>query len=367
MACCVSNAQSQTRRHRTWFLRQSRIVQVLLMSVIALGWYGIYSQMENWANVFVGEVLGVALTTNTGKALSFFLYDVVKILLLLVMMIYVLGWLRAGLNVERIRGILSKMPRLFGYTLGSIFGAITPFCSCSSIPLFLGFTSAGIPLGVTLSFLFTSPMINEVAVVVLWGLLGPKLTLIYIAVGILAGILGGIFMDAVRADRYLADFLKQSIQHNLVQQATRTRPLTFADRHVFAVSETKEIFRRVAKWVVVGVGVGAMIHGFVPEDWIAHYLGSGQWWTVPTAVVLGMPLYTNVTGIIPVMESLLLKGLPVGTTFAFAMASVAASLPEFLMLRQVMKPRLLLLFFGYLAVIFVLVGYLLNALQVYFM
>lgn len=367
MACC-SEQKTQSEDQESWFLTRSLPIRCGIALMIAISWGGVYFNIQEWADILVYEVGDLSRESPLGNALAFFIYDTIKILLLLVMMIYLLAWLRAGLNVEGVRNTLSRLSRFAGYGVGSFFGAVTPFCSCSSIPLFLGFTSAGIPLGVTLAFLITSPIINEVAVVILYGLLGPKLTIAYVLIGLGAGILGGMIMDALKADRWLADFLKQSIQHNLVSDSTASsRKLTFGDRHRFAVRETKDIFRRVAKWVIVGVGVGAAIHGFLPEAWISEHLGSGQWWTVPTAVVMGLPLYTNVTGVIPVMESLLLKGLPVGTTFAFAMASIAGSLPEFLMLRQVMKPQLLALFFGYLIVVFTIVGYLMNALQIYFL
>lgn len=364
MTCCEQKKDHQA--FDSYFLNCSVLTRCVIALTIALLWGGVYLNVQAWADVLVYDVMDLARDSAIGKSLAFFIYDTTKILLLLVMMIYLLAWLRAGLNVQRVRNTLTRLSRFSGYIVGSIFGAVTPFCSCSSIPLFLGFTSAGIPLGVTLAFLITSPIINEVALVILYGLLGPKLTIAYVIVGLGAGILGGVMMDALKADRWLADFLKQSIHHNLVIDATASsQKLTFADRHLFATKETRDIFRRVAKWVVIGVGVGAAIHGFLPENWVSAHLGAGQWWTVPSAVVMGLPLYTNVTGVIPVMESLLLKGLPVGTTFAFAMASIAGSLPEFLMLRQVMKPQLLALFFGYLIVVFTLVGYLMNALQIY--
>ena len=301
-----------------------------------------------------------------GDSVEFFFYDTAKILLLLVLMVYVIAWLRAGMHVERVRNYLMGKGRGVGYFLGAGFGAITPFCSCSSIPLFLGFTTARIPLGITMSFLITSPLINEIAVVLLWGLLGWKFTIIYVVVGMVAGIIGGVFMDAIRAERWLQPFLLEAMKNapqGMDIQPGQAPKIGLMERHTFAYSETSSIFRRVWLWVIVGVGLGALLHGFVPQEWFTENLGAGQWWSVPLAVAVGIPLYTNVTGIIPVMESLLLKGLPLGTTLAFCMSTVAASLPEVLMLKQVMSWKLLAVFLGMLLIIFTLVGWLFNLLH----
>lgn len=326
-------------------------------------WTGCYLVIEPLARLLTQAVPG--LSDRAAAALEFFLYDTAKILLLLLLMVYVIGWLRAGLHVERVRDFLAGRRRVLGYVLGAGFGAITPFCSCSSIPLFLGFTTSGIPLGITLAFLITSPLINEIAVVLLWGLLGWKLTLVYVLAGLGAGIIGGWFMDVLRAERWLQDYLKESIASGAAQRpaGAEQRKMGLRERHLFASGETRSIFRRVWRWVIIGVGLGALLHGYVPEAWFAEHLGAGQWWSVPAAVAVGIPLYTNVTGIVPVMESLLLKGLPVGTTLAFCMSAVAASLPEVLMLRQVMRGKLLALFLGTLLVLFSLLGWLLNAVQ----
>lgn len=331
--------------------------------LILLVWGGLYVSVEPLAALIAFEVLGLDPASGLGEALRFFLYDTAKILLLLVLMVYVLALLRASLNVERVRAFLSGKNRAIGYGAGAFFGAVTPFCSCSSVPLFIGFTMGGIPLGITMSFLITSPIINEVAVVLLWGLLGPETTLLYVAVGLAAGVAGGVLMDALRAERWLQPYLIEALKNKPAPSsaAPLLRP-TLAERHRFAVDETRDIFRRVWKWVVIGVAVGALLHGFVPETWMTEHLGRENVAAVPAAVLLGIPLYTNVTGIVPVMESLLTKGLPLGTTLAFAMSTVAASLPEAMMLQQVMRPKLIALFLGVLVVLFTLVGWTLNAL-----
>lgn len=334
------------------------------LAVLAL-WLCAYASLAPLAHWLTYGLLGAEQGSSLGQALEFFLYDTPKILLLLVLMVYIIGWLRAGIDTDRVREYLKGKGRGIGYVLGAVFGAVTPFCSCSSVPLFIGFTTARIPLGITMSFLITSPIINEVAVVLLWGLLGWKLTLLYVASGLAAGMLGGLLMDALHAERWLQPYLLEEMKRPpvrmLTMQAGRRR-IPFEHRHGFALGETRTIFRRVWKWVIIGVALGAGLHGFVPQEWFAEHLGSGSWWSVPLAVMLGIPLYTNVTGIVPVMESLLLKGLPVGTTLAFCMSTVAASLPELLMLKQVMRMPLLALFAVSLLVLFTLMGWLFNAL-----
>lgn len=306
--------------------------------------------------------------TKLGTSLHFFVEDTTKIFALLVVMIYVIALARASLDLERVRHYIQQKHRLAGYSLGAGFGAITPFCSCSSIPLFLGFTSAGIPLGITMAFLFTSPIINEVAVIMLWSLLGWEFTLVYIAIGMVVGIGGGIILDQLKGERWLKDFAAKAYQQAATtshddEPATAAAKLTLRDRHVFARNELKEIVGRIWKWVIIGVGLGAALHGFVPDGWFAENLGSGQWWSVPVAALAGLPLYSNATGVIPVMESLILKGLPVGTTLAFCMSTVAASFPEFVMLKQVMQWRLLGIIFIILLVNFMVVGWLINLLS----
>lgn len=323
-----------------------------------------FSSFVHFADWLVYHQLGFSPATRLGTAVHFFVEDVTKIFALLVVMIYVVSFLRAAMDVERVRGYLAGQHRFLGYLLGSSFGAITPFCSCSSIPVFLGFTSAGIPVGITMAFLLTSPLINEVAVLLLLGLMGWQFTVIYVLVGMSIGIVGGVLLDLLRAERWLQPFAAKAYQQ--AQQYTgelaveASRALSFQERHAFAKAETKDIFSRVWKWVLIGVGLGAGLHGFVPEGWLESHLGDGQWWSVPAAVVMGIPLYSNATGVIPVMESLLLKGLPVGTTLAFCMSTVAASFPEFILLKQVMQWRLLALIFVILLLSFTVMGWIFN-------
>jgi uncharacterized membrane protein YraQ (UPF0718 family) len=336
--------------------------------------FAIFTRLADW---LVFDLLGLSPASKAGDALHFFVEDTSKIFALLLVMIYLIALVRASLDVERVRDYLAGRHRAYGYGLGALFGAITPFCSCSSIPVFLGFTCAGIPLGITMAFLITSPLINEVAVLLLVSLLGWQFTLTYIAIGMGVGILGGLFLDAIGSERWLQDFAAKALQRGREAQAaeadnldahsletTQGGELTLAQRHQFARDETLEIFGRVWKWVFIGVGLGAALHGFVPEGWIEAHLGDRQWWSVPAAVLLGIPLYSNATGVIPVMESLLVNGLPIGTTLAFCMSTVAASFPEFILLKQVMQWKLLLTLFVLLLSAFTLVGWIFNYLIV---
>ncbi|MDF0534718.1 permease [Shewanella yunxiaonensis] len=324
--------------------------------------FAIFTAFADW---LVYGVLSLNPHSRLGEALHFFVEDTVKIFVLLLLMIYVIALLRASLNVEKVRDYLAGKNRVTGYLLGSAFGAVTPFCSCSSIPAFLGFTSAGIPVGITMAFLITSPLINEVAVLLLVGLLGWQFTVVYVLVGMLVGIVSGAFLDAIHAERWLQSFAAKALQRGQQQTSCGANSqipqrLGWQQRHDFAAAETKEIVGRVWKWVFIGVGLGAALHGFVPDGWVENHLGQGQWWSVPLAVLIGVPLYSNVTGIVPVMESLLQNGLPVGTTLAFCMATVAASFPEFVLLKQVMQWRLLASVFGILLLAFTLIGWLFN-------
>lgn len=343
--------------------RRQKVLYLTIGAITAGAWWLVYSHTLSTAKWLTYDVFGLKAETQLGGAVEFFIYDTAKIFLLLFMMIYVIAWLRSTIRVERVRDFLAGKKRVVGYFMGSGFGAITPFCSCSSIPLFLGFTSARIPLGITMAFLITSPLINEIAVVMLWSLLGWKFTLLYVAAGLLAGIVGGLVMDALKAERWLQPFVlaRMGSSPALANTPSGSAPkLTWEDRHQFAKAETLEIFFRVWKWIIIGVGLGAAIHGLVPETFISENLGDGQWWSVPLAVAMGLPLYTNVTGIIPIMESLLIKGLPIGTTLALCMSTVVVSIPEFVMLKQVMRWQLLLIFAGLMMIIFTLFGWFFN-------
>lgn len=321
------------------------------------------SLFSDFASWLIYSVMGLDPDSKIGASLHFFVDDTTKIFFLIIVMIYFIAILRASLNLEKVRDYLSGKHKLIGYFMGSTFGAVTPFCSCSSIPVFLGFTSAGIPIGITMAFLLTSPIINEVAVILLLSLVGWEITTVYVAIGIFVGVFGGIFLDLIHAERWLQPFALKAYQQaelKVDQGLNASNKLSLKERHQFAKQELFDIFSRIWKWVIIGVGLGAALHGFVPASWFEANLGQGQWWSVPLAVLVGIPLYSNATAVIPVMESLILKGLPLGTTMAFCMSTVAASFPEFVLLKQVMRWKLLATVFIMLLFAFTLVGWLLN-------
>jgi uncharacterized membrane protein YraQ (UPF0718 family) len=319
-----------------------------------------FDQFATWC-VQGLESLGLfSKGSQVESALHFFVMDVTKIFALLLLVIYGMGFLRALVSPEGVRAYVRGKPRWLARIMAILLGAVTPFCSCSSVPLFIGFVEAGIPMGATFAFLIASPMINEVAVLVLAGTIGWKLTLIYVGAGFVVAYLGGIAMELLHAERWVADYVWK-IQ--VGESAPPERPRGFHARHRFALGEVREILGRIWLWVLIGVAVGAIFHGFVPEAWVAAHLGSGSSLaSVPIAVVLGVPLYSNATGVIPIAEALLGKGVPIGTVLALMMSIAALSLPEMLILRKVIHWRALALYASILAVSFTLVGWGINAL-----
>jgi len=310
------------------------------------------------ANLVVYALLGLRPGSALADALHFFVMDTAKIFALLVIIIYVMGLLRALLSPERVREYVRGKPKWLARTLAIVLGAVTPFCSCSSVPLFIGFVEAGIPLGVTFSFLIASPMINEVAAVILVGILGWKLAVLYVAAGLTVAWVGGVVMERFKPERWVEAYVWKIHmgQLQMPQQDTSLR-----GRHRFAVAEVKEIVGRIWKWVLAGIAVGALFHGYVPEAWVAQHLAGDDWYSVPAAVLLGIPLYSNATGVIPVAEAMLGKGVAIGTTLALMMSIAALSLPEMLILRKVIRWPALALYAAVLGVAFTLVGWLFNA------
>jgi hypothetical protein len=304
------------------------------------------------------SLLGLDPASRTGAAVQFFIMDVAKIFVLLVVVIYVMGLLRALVAPEKVRAFVRGRPDWQARGLAVSLGAVTPFCSCSSVPLFIGFVEAGIPLGVTFSFLIASPMINEVAAVILVGVLGWKLAALYVLAGLVVAWLGGLVMQRFRPERWVEDYVWK-IQ--MGETVLLEPDISFMGRHRFALTEVREIIGRIWKWVLIGIGVGALFHGFVPAGWVSEYLGGDKWYTVPAAVILGIPLYSNATGVIPIAEAMLGKGVAVGTTLALMMSVAALSLPELLILRKVIKWQALALFATVLAIAITLVGWGFNA------
>ncbi|WP_078920422.1 MULTISPECIES: permease [Tessaracoccus] len=336
--------------------RSTRTLVAALLGA-SLGWAALYALNEVlWDALFV-SVLGLDLDERIPGAVHFFLYDTSKIFLLLTGMIFLIGMLRTTLRPERVRQFLDGKPLWLSLVLAALFGAITPFCSCSSIPLFIGFVGAGIPLAVTLTFLIASPLVNEVAVVLLADTFGAANTVAYVAAGLTAAIVIGFIFSRLSLDHLVADFVFATPV--AVLQADGRRP-TLHERVEAALEETREIVGRVWKWILIGVGVGAFIHGWVPTEFFATYAGPDNPFAVLLATLAGVPLYANAAGVIPIAEALWSKGMALGTVMSFMMATVALSLPEFILLKQVLKPKLLALFFGSVAVAIVVIGVLFN-------
>lgn len=311
-----------------------------------------FDRLGNW---FAYDLLGLSPEQALGSAVQFFVMDTVKIFVMLVTIIYAMGLFRALLSPEKVRDYVRGKPQWLARSSAVTLGAVTPFCSCSSVPLFIGFVEAGIPLGVTFSFLIASPMINEVAVVILLGILGWELTLMYVAAGLTVAYVGGMIMERFKPERWVEAYVWK------IQMGETTLPqpdTSLGGRHRYAWNEVKEIVGRLWLWVVIGIAVGALFHGYIPEDWVTEHLGGkDNWLAVPGAVLLGVPLYSNATGVIPVAEAMLGKGVAIGTTLAFMMSIATLSLPEMIILRKVIQWPALALYTGVLAVAFMLVGW----------
>lgn len=331
---------------------------VLLGGAAALWWIA-YSNLQASADLLTYDLLGLDANSHLGTSVNFFLYDVPKILLLLSGMIFLITVLQTFMNPERVRELVNKRGEGIGNVFAALFGALTPFCSCSSVPLFIGFVEAGIPLGITFSFLVTSPIMNEVAFVLLLGLFGWKVALLYLASGISIGVISGIILGRMKLERYVEGFV-----YEIKVKGNRPRgldeQLTWAERFERALENTRDIVGKVWLFVMIGIAIGAVIHGFVPEDALTGIMGKGAWWSVPISALLGIPLYSNAAGIIPIVSALLDKGAALGTVLAFMMSVVALSLPEMIILRRVLKPRLIVIFVGVVAASIVITGYLFN-------
>ncbi|RMG66958.1 MAG: permease [Bacteroidetes bacterium] len=318
--------------------------------------------LEHISQWLVYDLLGLQADSHLGAAMSFFFYDTVKIFILLMLISWVMGAVNSYLPVERLRAFLNRH-QLYGleYLMASIFGALTPFCSCSSVPLFIGFVKGGIPLGVTFSFLITSPLVNEVALAMFLGMFGVKVTLIYAVSGILVGTISGRLLSLLRLEPLLSEWVQQLwTQPARVELEKAHRP--FRERIPEITQEAWRIVRGVALYVVIGIAIGAAMHGYVPEAFFARYLNGDQWWAVPLAVVLAVPMYANAAGMVPVIQVFVAKGVPLGTSLAFMMAVVGLSLPEATLLKKVMTLKLIGIFFGLVTLSIISLGFFFNLL-----
>jgi uncharacterized membrane protein YraQ (UPF0718 family) len=325
--------------------------------VVAVLWWVIYNQLVP-VSEWVTSLFPVVRHSHTGEAIAFFVYDVPKVLLLLTAVVFITGVLRSWFSPEKTRAILAGKREIASYPLAALLGVFTPFCSCSSVPLFIGFVSAGVPLGVTFSFLIAGPMVGPVGLGLLYGLVGWQIATIYLVFGFTIATVAGFILGRMGLERYLQDWVRElnaGLMGDLPEES-----LTMVDRLRIGVEQVREIVGKVWIWVLIGIGIGAVIHGYVPEEMMLRIMGGEAWWSVPAAVAVGVPMYTNAAGVIPIVEALLGKGAALGTTLAFMMSVIALSLPELIILKQVLTYRLIAIFVAVVAAGILATGFLFN-------
>lgn len=330
----------------------------LLMGVIGIYlWWTIYRVLPDLSKWLTYNLLPIKEGSHLGSSVEFFFYDTPKVMMLLFLVVFGVGILRSFFTPEKTRAFLSGKSEFAGNIFAALLGIMTPFCSCSAVPLFIGFVTAGVPLGVTFSFLIAAPMVNEIALGLLYGLLGWKVAAIYLGTGLFIAISAGWVIGRLKLENHVEDWVTQANAVNLTMEEEK---LTWNDRFVYGWDAVKEIIGRVWIYVILGIAVGAGIHGFVPEGVMASIMGKDSWWSVPLSVVIGVPMYSNAAGVIPVVEALLGKGAALGSVLAFMMSVIALSLPEMVILRKVLKPKLIGVFVGVVAGGILFVGYLFN-------
>lgn len=322
-----------------------------------------FNWIQHFADWLIYSVFHIDAETHLGIALNFFVYDTLKILILLFIIVFLMGIVNAYLPIEKLKDYLNRK-KLYGleYFFASLFGAITPFCSCSSVPLFIGFVQGGIPLGVTFAFLITSPLVNEVAIAMFIGMFGIKATVIYVASGVLLGTIGGWLLGKFNLEPLLSEWVKKILDNKMQQSEYEEEKLSFQQRLPGITRGAWDIVKGVLLYVIIGIAIGAAMHGYVPENFFGTYLGGGQWWTVPLAVVVAVPMYANAAGIVPVIQVFVAKGVPLGTAIAFMMATVGLSIPEATLLKKVMSLKMIAIYFGVVTFFIIFSGFLFNVL-----
>lgn len=334
-----------------------RLIALIVAGLIA--WGILYYWLEPVANYITYQLFNLPSSSMLGSSIAFFLYDAPKVFLLLALIIFAVGIVRSFFTPERTRSILAGKKEYLGNILASMLGVVTPFCSCSAVPLFIGFVEAGVPLGVTFSFLIAAPVINEVAVVLLFGLFGWKIAAIYVVTGLVIACIAGWIIGKLKLERYIEKWV---FEMNAVAGTLEEERLTFEDRIKYGAAAVKDIVGKVWPYVLGGIAVGAAIHGYVPEGFMASFMGKDAWWSVPAAVILGIPMYSNAAGMIPVVQALMEKGAALGTVLAFMMAVIALSLPEMIILKKVLRWQLIGIFIAVVAAGIIIIGYLFNIL-----
>jgi uncharacterized membrane protein YraQ (UPF0718 family) len=345
-------ATTLLERSQQWPGQHPR-VSLLLAAVL---WWALYRSLAPVSEALVAA-LPVQRDSHFGSALQFFLYDTPKVLLLLAGIVFAMGMVNSYFTPERTRALLAGRAEGAANVMAASLGVVTPFCSCSAVPLFIGFVQAGVPLGVTFSFLISAPMVNEVALALLFGLFGWKIAVLYLGLGLSVAVVAGWVIGRLKMERHLEDWVRDMPK---VQAAAGADALTLAERIDAGLASVREIVGKVWPYIVAGIAIGAAIHGWVPEDFMASFMGRDAWWSVPLAVLIGVPMYTNAAGIIPIVQALLAKGAALGTVLAFMMSVIALSLPEMIILRKVLKPRLIATFVGVVAAGILAVGFVFN-------
>ncbi len=340
--------------------RRTRFSRPLALGIGLAGlvlWYVVYRQLEPFSHYFAYTLLGLRRGSHLGEAVQFFVYDGPKVMLLLTLIVFVIGMIRSFFTQERTRRYLAGRRESAGNVMAALLGIVTPFCSCSAVPLFLGFVQAGVPLGVTFSFLIAAPMVNEIALVLLYGLLGWKVAAIYLVSGLLIAIVAGWVIGRLGLENWIEDWVRELRAGEAIVMEEK---LSWSDRVDRGREAVRDIVGKVWIYVLAGIGVGALIHGFVPENLMASIMGRDAWWSVPAAVLVGIPMYSNAAGIVPVVEALLGKGAALGTVLAFMMSVIALSLPEMVILRKVLKPKLIAVFIAVVGSGILFTGFLFN-------
>jgi uncharacterized protein len=341
---------------------RSKLVYLFSGTVLLAAWWFVYENLLPVAKFLTYHVLQLSEGTHFGSTVEFFIFEVPKVLLLLTLIVFFVGIIRSFFTPERTRRILAGNRESVGHVLAGALGVVTPFCSCSAVPLFMGFLTAGVPLGVTFSFLVSAPMVNEVALVLLFGLFGWKVAGLYMATGLTIALITGVIIGRLHMEKYLEDWvIELTADKSAVGQISiEEEHLTWKERIGFGIDAVRDIVLKVWPYVAIGIAVGAGIHGYVPENFLAGIMGKEAWWAVPVAVLIGVPMYSNAAGVIPIVQALLSKGAAFGTVLAFMMAVIAISTPEAIILRKVLKPRLIAVFIGVVTVGIIIVGYLFN-------
>jgi hypothetical protein len=341
-------------------LSARQILKLIFLGLALIVWYPIYSRLVPFSHWITYDVFRIAPGTHLGDAVSFFFLDIPKVFMLLILVIWGVGVLRSFFTPERTRTILAGKREILGDVLAALLGVVTPFCSCSAVPLFIGFVEAGIPIGVTFAFLISAPMVNEIALVLLFGLFGWRIALIYMSMGLLIAIVTGMIIGRLNMENQVEDWVYEI---RMGQTPALLENVSWMSRIDYGLHQVRDIVGRVWIYIILGIGAGAAIHGYVPENFLAALMGKQAWWSVPVAVILGAPLYSNAAGIIPVVQALLEKGAALGTVLAFMMAIIGISFPETVILRKVLKPKLIAVFVGVVTVGIIIVGFIFNAIM----